>query len=283
MKRIGKIFTESTASVRVCLMLLAVVLFIVLFADEIAPYDPDATDLLCRNAAPVFLGGTAEHLLGTDELGRDLLSRLFYGTRISVGMALFGLLFGGLAGTILGLTAGYFEGIWDRIVMTFVNFQQSVPYILIVLLAIVLFGRGIPVLMIFIGLAKWESYAKLIRGIVMSVRKKQYVEAARTYNASPARILFRYIFPSVRTSLMVLLTLNFPSVLLIESSLSFMGIGVQPPTSTLGQMVEDGRNYLMVAPWIALVPAVMIVLVSCCIQHIGEYLRDCFDVRLTED
>lgn len=277
------IFKDSPVLVKICLGLLAAVLLIVLFAGFLMPYDPDATSLLERNLPPVFLGGSAEHLLGTDELGRDMLSRLLYGTRVSIGMAVFGLLVGGTFGVLLGLTAGYFGGWWDRLILMLINFQQSIPFTLIVLLGVVIFGRGIPVLMVFIGMARWETYAKMIRGLVLSMKKKQFVEAARCYNASPGRILFRYIFPGVRTSLMVLLTLNFPAVLLIESSLSFIGIGVQPPTATLGQMVGAGRNYLTIAPWISLVPAFMIVLVAYCIQHIGERMRDYFDVRLAEE
>lgn len=278
-----EIIQGSSVLVKVCFCLLLGVLFIALFADFLMPYDPDATSLLDRNLPPVFLGGSAEHLLGTDELGRDLLSRLLYGTRVSIGMAVFGLMVGGAFGVILGLTAGYFGGVWDRAVLMLINFQQSIPFTLIVLLGVVIFGRGIPVLMLFIGMARWETYAKMIRGLVLSLKKKQYVEAARCYNASTPRLLFRYIFPGVRTSLIVLLTLNFPAVLLIESSLSFIGIGVQPPTATLGQMVGAGRNFLMIAPWISLVPALMIVLVAYCIQHVGERLRDHFDVRLADE
>lgn len=268
--------------VKVCTILLGAVLLGALFAGFLMPYDPDDTFLLDRNQPPVFAGGSAAYLLGTDELGRDILSRILYGTRISVGMAIFGLFFGGLIGVVLGLTAGYFGGRWDRFVMILVNFQQSVPFTLIILMAIVLLGRGLTVLMLFIGLAFWETYARFVRSLVLSLKEKQYIEAARSYNASPARILFKYIFPGIVPSFIVILTLNFPTVLMLESSLSFIGIGVQPPTATLGQMVGSGRNYLMTNYWISVLPAIIIVLLSFCVQHIGEWLRDKYDIRLAD-
>jgi len=274
-----KLWSELTLLVKLCVILVCAVLFIVAFADFLMPYDPDKVNLLSRNTPPVFMGGHSSHFLGTDQLGRDVLSRILYGTRISIGMALFGLLIGCSFGLSLGLTAGYFGGWWDRSVLMLINFQQAIPFTFFVLFAVVVFGRGIPVLMVVVGLARWETYAKMIRGLVLSIKKKQYVEAAKCYNASTIRILVRYIAPGLRTCLVVLLTLNFPAVMLIEASLSFIGIGVQPPTATLGQMVGTGRNFLVIAPWISVAPAIMIVLIAYCIQHIGEHMRERFDVR----
>ncbi len=268
--------------VKMCLALMVAVFLAALLADYLMPYNPNETFLVDRNLPPVFAGGTMQYILGTDELGRDILSRILYGTRISVGMALFGLFFGGLIGVVLGLVAGYFGGWWDRVVMMLINFQQSVPFTLIILMAIVLFGRGLPILIMFIGLAYWEVYARFVRGFVLSIKEKQYIEAAKSYNASPLRILFKYIFPGVIPSFIVILTLNFPTVLMLESSLSFIGIGVQPPTATLGQMVGSGRNYLMTNYWISVLPAIVIVLLSFCVQHIGGWLRDKYDIRLVD-
>ncbi len=279
-----KLWMNSTALVKCCSIFLLLFLLASLFAGFLTPYDPEKTDLLAKNTPPMFMeGGTPEHILGTDELGRDLFARILYGTRISFGMAAFGMLAGSFFGTVLGLSAGYFGGAWDRLVQLLINFQQSVPYTLIVLIGVVIFGRGIPTLMIFIGMARWETYAKMIRGQVLSLKKKQYVEAAKCYNASTLRILTKYILPGLSTSLIVLLTLNFPSVLLIESSLSFIGIGVQQPTATLGQIVGTGRNLLTIAPWISLFAAAAIVVISYCLQQIGEYLREHFDIRVTNE
>lgn len=268
--------------VKVYFLILLFILAGAIFADVLMPYNPDATVLGKRNSPPVLAGGSMENILGTDMLGRDIFSRILYGTRISIAMSLAGLIFGGTGGGVLGLTAGYFGGWWDKLVMMAINFQQSIPFTLIILTGVVIFGRGIPVLLVFIGIAKWETYARLVRNLVLSIKEKQFIEAAKSYNVKPAGIITKHIFPGIRTYLIVLLALNFPSVLMLESSLSFIGIGVQPPTATLGQMVGEGRNYLMNNPWIAVLPTIVIVLLSYCVQHIGEWLRDEFDVRLDE-
>ena len=211
------------------------------------------------------------------------MSRIFYGTRVSLGMAMVGILFGGTIGVLLGLSAGYVGGLWDRFVMAMIDFQQSVPFTLVILLGVVVFGRSIPVLMCFIGMAKWEYYAKFVRSLVLGLKEKQFIEAAKTYRASALRIVFKYIFPNVLPSLIVSVALSFPSVLMLESSLSFVGIGVMPPTATLGQMVGSGRNYLVTSPWISMTPALVIVILSYCVQQVGEWLRDELDVRFLKD
>jgi peptide/nickel transport system permease protein len=271
------------AAIKICFVILAVIMFCAVFAAQLAPYGPDDTRLLERNTPPTIFSGGAAHIFGTDALGRDILSRLLYGTRISLSMAAAGLIAGGTCGVLLGLTSGYFGGIWDKTVLALVNFQQSIPYILIVLLLVIVFGRSIPVLMVLVGMARWETYARLLRNVSLSVREKQHVAAAVTYNASSFRIILRHILPEVRSQLVVLLMLNFPAVLLLESSLSFVGIGVQPPTATLGRMVGEGRIALMTCPWVAAVPTVAIVALSYCVQRIGEWARDELDVRMNMD
>jgi peptide/nickel transport system permease protein len=268
------------ANVKICFVILAVILFCAVFAVPLAPYGPDDTKLLERNTPPTIFEGSVAHVFGTDALGRDIFSRLLYGARLSLTMAAVGITVGGTCGVLLGLTSGYFGGIWDKTVIALVNFQQSIPYILIVLLFVVAFGRSIPVLMVLVGMARWETYAKLLRNIALSVREKQHVAAAVTYNASSVRIILRHILPEVRSQLMVLLMLNFPAVLLLESSLSFVGIGVQPPTATLGRMVGEGRTSLMTCPWVAVVPTIAIVTLSYCVQRIGEWARDEMDVHM---
>ena len=278
-----RIISHMPVWIKVCCIVFLGITLVAIFANALMPYDTDATALLDRNKPPVFMGGTWDHILGTDELGRDIFSRLLYGTRISLGMAAVGILFGGTIGVLLGLSAGYVGGVWDRIVMALIDFQQSIPFTLIILLGVVVFGRSVPVLMCFIGMAKWEYYAKFIRSLVLGLKEKQFIEAARTYHAGALRIVFKYIFPNVLPSLIVSIALSFPSVLMLESSLSFVGIGVMPPTATLGQMVGSGKNYLVTSPWVALAPAVVIVVLSYCVQQIGEWLRDELDVRLLKD
>lgn len=269
--------------IKICCIVFILISLAALLANVLTPYDPNANSLTERNLPPVFMGGTMAHVFGTDELGRDIFSRILYGTRVSLGMTMFGIIIGGSIGVLLGLSAGYLGGIWDRIVMALIDFQQSVPVTLIIMLGVVVFGRSIPVLMCFIGLAKWEYYAKFTRSTVLGIKDKQFVEAARSYHAGGLRIVFKYIFPNVLPSLIVAIALSFPSVLMLESSLTFIGIGVQPPTATLGQMVGTGRNYLVVKPWLALVPAVVIVILSYCVQQIGEWMRDEMDIRLLKD
>lgn len=269
--------------IKICSLVFILISLAAIFANVLTPYDPNANSLTERNLPPVFMGGTMAHVFGTDELGRDIFSRILYGTRVSLGMTMFGIIIGGSIGVLLGLSAGYLGGIWDRIVMALIDFQQSVPVTLIIMLGVVVFGRSIPVLMCFIGLAKWEYYAKFTRSTVLGIKDKQFVEAAKSYHAGGLRIVFKYIFPNVLPSLIVAIALSFPSVLMLESSLTFIGIGVQPPTATLGQMVGTGRNYLVVKPWLALVPAIVIVILSYCVQQIGEWMRDEMDIRLLKD
>jgi peptide/nickel transport system permease protein len=272
-----KWFKEMPLAVKLYVSVIAILVLAGMFAELVMPHPPNQTNLLHKVQAPFQ---SWEYVLGTDQLGRDILSRCIYGIRISIGMALFGLLIGGAVGVTLGLVSGYFGGWFDRMIMSAVDFQMAVPFTLIILMGLALLGTGIPTLMIFIGLANWESYAKLTRGIVLAVREQQFVEAARSYNAPNWRIIRKHIFPNIVPSLIVLLTLNFPSVLMLESALSFLGIGVQPPTATLGRMVGEGRNYLMTSWWVAMMPALIILMITFCVQFIGEWLRDRMDVRL---
>lgn len=258
----------------VCLIILIAIILAAVFADPLSSYDPNRTLLESRNARPVFLDGTSTNVLGADSLGRDLYSRALHGTRTSLMIASVGLLLGGFVGLTLGLTAGYFGGAWDRAVLLAVNFQQSVPLTLMILVGLVMLGRGILVLMLFIGLARWETYARVIRSLVLSAREQPFIDAARSYGARPRRIILRHIVPNTISYFIVMMVLNFPLVMLLESSLSFIGIGVQPPTATLGQMIGEGRTYLATNPWIAMIPSAILVLLSYCVHMTGEWLRD---------
>lgn len=268
-------------SIRVCIVVGLLLAIAAVFAPYVAPFDPDKTNLLSRNAPPFWLpGGKAGHILGTDQLGRDTLSRCIYALRVSVGIALVGITIGCIVGSTLGILSGLLRGWPDRIVMMFVDFQIAVPYLLIVLVGIAAFGTDIPVLIALVGLAKWESYARLTRGQVLAVREYPFIEASVALGASNWRIALRHVLPNIASPLIVLLTLNFPSILLMESSLSFLGIGVQPPTSSLGRMVGEGRDYMVSAWWVIVSPASFIVLLTLVMQLIGDWLRDVVDVRL---
>ena len=179
-----RVISHMPVWIKICCIAFLGIALSAVFANVLAPYDPDATELLARSTPPVFMGGTMEHILGTDELGRDILSRIFYGTRVSLGMAMVGILFGGTIGVLLGLSAGYVGGLWDRFVMAMIDFQQSVPFTLVILLGVVVFGRSIPVLMCFIGMAKWEYYAKFVRSLVLGLKEKQFMR--RRKHTAPA-------------------------------------------------------------------------------------------------
>ncbi|MCU0564001.1 MAG: ABC transporter permease [Desulfobacterales bacterium] len=282
--REGRFFDRirsAPPSIRICLALMLILAIAAVAAPWVAPFDPNRTNVLQRNDPPSWLGGKSGHLLGTDQLGRDVLSRCIYALRVSVGIALLGVAIGCTIGVLTGVMSGLIGGWTDRIIMMIVDFQLSIPFLLIVLVGIAVFGTSMAVLIVLVGTAHWETYARLTRGQVLTVREFQFVEAAVALGATTLRIARRHVLPNIASPIIVLVTLNFPSILLLESSLSFLGIGVQPPTASLGRMVGEGRDYMMSAWWLVMSPAAFIVLVTLCMQLIGDWLRDVIDVRLT--
>lgn len=266
--------------IKACLAIAALVTLAALFAPWVAPHDPDAISFTHKLRPPVPMEGHAtQHLLGTDQLGRDLLSRTIHGIKVSVGIALTGLVIGCLIGTTLGIASGLLGGFTDRAIMMLVDVFITIPNLLIVMVGIAAFGNDTLVLVALIGIARWESYARVVRGQVLQVRELPYVEASRALGAGNLWISVRHILPNIASPLLVLMTLNFPSILLLESSLSFLGLGVQPPTASLGSMVGDGRDHLIFAWWVAIVPAAAIVLITFVVQMLGDWLRDVLDVR----
>ncbi|MEM8868962.1 MAG: ABC transporter permease [Pseudomonadota bacterium] len=250
-----------------------------ILAPLIAPHDPNATNLLARSQPPVWMdGGDWTHVFGTDNIGRDLLSRCLYGIRTSFGIATLGLIFSACLGVALGLLSGL-GGPWvDRIVMTITDVFITLPNLLLLLCGIALLGTDIWVLVVMIGLIRWEAYARLVRGQVLALRAEGYVEASRALGGSRVRIAFLHILPNLASPLVVILTLSFPGVLLMEAGLSFLGVGVQPPTASLGRMIGDGRDYLINAWWISGMPSIVIVTITLLFQLIGDALRDRIDV-----
>jgi peptide/nickel transport system permease protein len=282
--RQGRFFDRvrsAPPSIHLCLALMLLMAVAAVAAPWVAPFDPNRTNVLQRNDPPSWMGGKSGYLLGTDQLGRDVLSRCIYALRVSVGIALLGVAIGCAIGVLTGVLSGLLGGWTDRIIMMIVDFQLSIPFLLIVLVGIAVFGTSMAVLIVLVGTAHWETYARLTRGQVLTVREFQFVEAAVALGATTLRIARRHILPNIASPIIVLVTLNFPSILLLESSLSFLGIGVQPPTASLGRMVGEGRDYMMSAWWLVMSPAAFIVVVTLCMQLIGDWLRDVIDVRLT--
>lgn len=272
---------KTPPTIRFCLTVIAVLFISAVFAPWLTPHDPDATNILSGMKPPILMeGGLSGYFLGTDQLGRDLLSRCIYGMRVSIGIALVGVVIGCIVGSLLGLISGILGGAVDRFIMMMVDVQIAIPYLLVVLVGIAVFGTDISVLVALIGLAGWETYARLVRGQVLAVREMPFIEASQALGASTSRIALRHVLPNIASPLIVLLTLNFPSILLYESSLSFLGIGVQPPTSSLGRMVGEGRDHMILAWWIVTAPASLILIITLMVQLVGDWLRDVIDVRL---
>ncbi|MFN7024728.1 MAG: ABC transporter permease [Pseudorhizobium sp.] len=247
----------------------------------LVPYDPDAQTLLARLRPPLgFDRAIASHPLGTDELGRDMLSRTLHGLRLTLLIALTGSIISLVVGALAGILAGYLRGVFPAVIMAVVDIQIAVPFTLIALLVVAIFGNSLPVLITVIGLSGWEVYARVVRAQVLTVSRQPFVEAARAAGASHLRILFRHVLPNVVSPIIVVWTMTFSGLILLESSLSFLGLGVQPPTATLGSMVGSGRDYLATNPWIAVVPSLAIMFVSLLVLLIGDWLRDALDVKL---
>jgi peptide/nickel transport system permease protein len=273
-KGLGRKIRELRLSVKISLSIVIVLFFAALFAEWVAPYDPYKTNLRARNQPP-----TIQHVLGTDQIGRDTLSRCIYGLRTSVGISLLGVFFGTILGASLGIWAGLMGGWADRIISAIIDFQYAVPSLLVILVGISLLGTDTWVLIVLISFARWHGTARLVRGQVMSLRVVPSVEAAVALGSTSFRVATRHILPNLTSVLVVNMTLKFPGLLLLESSLSFLGLGVQPPVASLGRMVAEGRDYLINMPWVTLAPALVIVVISMCFQIIGDWLRDVVDVR----
>ena len=257
-----------------------IVLLVSAAADLIAPYHYTTQDLVNRLRPPVFMDGLAQYPLGTDELGRDILSRLIYAIRFSVIVAILGTSIGAVAGTLLGFVAAHFRGWVEETLMMLVDAQASVPFMLLALAVLAFFGNSLTLFIVVLGINGWENYARLTRGMVLSASSQGYAVAVHALGASPARIYGRHVLPNILSVLIVQFTLNFPQTILLETSMSFLGLGIQPPLTSLGQMLGAGRKHLLLAWWIAVLPGVMIFLTTLSISIFGDWLRDRLDPTL---
>ncbi|NSZ43129.1 peptide ABC transporter permease [Allorhizobium ampelinum] len=270
-------FRGMPASIGVCCVWIALVVVVALTAQWIAPHDPLNQNPLLRLMRPLV---SVVFPFGTDYLGRDILSNLLVATQMTLMIALVGSIICALVGTSLGLAAAHFGGFVDNLIMGFADAMASIPFIVIALGVLALFGSS-PLLFVFlVGFASWERYARLTRGLVISAREEGYAEAARIVGVPSMRIYLRHMLPNIAGPLIVQFTVNFPEIILLESGLSFLGLGIQPPETSLGLMVADGRNYLAIAWWLAAFPGTVIVLTTLSISLLGDYLRDRLDARL---
>ncbi len=263
--------------------IIAALVLVALFAPLIAPHSPTEQSLPEKLRPPFWqAGGSRAHLLGTDGLGRDMLSRLVYGARVSLTAAACALLVGGSVGLTIGIMAGYVGGRVDAALMRIVDATLSFPTILIALLLAVSLGQGLRTIVIAIALIIWARFARVVRGEVLAVKTRDFVALARVHGCSSLRIMAVHILPNVMNTFMVLLTLHIGFVIIVEASLSFLGAGIPPPTPSWGQMVADGRSLIASAWWVSVMPGVAIMLMVLAFNSFGDWLRDWLDPRLRQ-
>jgi peptide/nickel transport system permease protein len=263
--------------------IIAIMVSMALFAPFLAPYSPIDQTLRDKLIPPFWVdGGSASYILGTDAFGRDMLSRLIYGARVSLIVAALALTAGGGVGLLIGIVAGYFGGAVDNVLMRLVDAAFTFPAILFALLLAVTMGQGLGTLVLAISLLLWASFARVIRGEVLSLKQRDFVALAKVRGCSSARIMLTHILPNVLNTFMVLVTLNIGVVIIAEASLSFLGAGIPPPTPTWGLMVSDGRGRIAEAWWVSLIPGIAITLLVLSVNVFGDWLRDRLDPRLRQ-
>lgn len=257
------------------------VFIVALFASQLAPYSPSETNPAMIHTPPAWLdGGSMNHILGTDNLGRDILSRIVYGSQVSLLVGLASVVVAGLIGVTLGLIAGFYGGFLDNFIMRIVDSFLAIPGILFILVFITAFGPGVFTLIFVIGVTNWVQYARLIRGEVLSLKEREFVKAARSIGVSNRKIIMKHLLPNVYSTFIVLGTLSVATAIIIEASLSFLGLGIQPPTVSWGGMLSEGRDYLATSWWMATFPGIAISITVLGIIFLGDWLRDTLDPRL---
>jgi len=256
--------------------LFSLIVLLALVAPLIAGHSPITPDLDARLLAP----GLGEHLLGTDQLGRDMLSRILFGGQMTLAISVLSLAAGGLIGVTAGLVAGFFGGWPDRMLMRLTDMQMSIPMLLLALLVVAALGSSIAHLVLVMALATWPQFARLVRAQVLTVREADYIKAARAIGAGNLSILIRHVLPNVATGIVFILTIELARILLLEASLSFLGLGVSPPAPSWGRMLSEGRPYMIADWWLVAIPGFAIMLTVLAVVLSGDLLRDRLDPRL---
>jgi peptide/nickel transport system permease protein len=250
-------------------------------APLIAPHNPERGSLRARLTGPTLEAADGQaHLLGTDQLGRDVLSRMVFGTRVSLTIGFAAVAVGGIVGGLLGLVAGFRGGWLDEAIMTVADAQLAFPFILLAIGIIAVLGPSFPNLIVVVGLSGWVTYARVLRSQVLSLRQRDFVSAILGLGGSVPRVLIRHILPNVASTFMVIATLELARAIVLEATLSFLGLGIQPPTPSWGGMIHEGREYLDSAWWISVCPGVLLMLTSLVVSRTGDWLRDVLDPTL---
>ena len=271
LEQLGRMASQNKLAVFSAAVILIIILLAV-FAPVIAPYKESQQDLMARLSAP-----SAQHWFGTDELGRDVFSRILYGSRVSLIVGILPTCISLTVGIVVGLLAGYFGGWVDYVLMRLADIMLSIPSLLLAMVIMYTLGSSIINIFIALALVGWASVARVVRSHTLSLKETEYVEAARSIGVSNFKIMFRHILPNCVPSLIVLFTLNVPSAILSESTLSFLGIGVQPPAASWGLMVNQSKQFLFSQPWLALAPSLAIMVVVLAFNFLGDGLRDVMD------
>jgi peptide/nickel transport system permease protein len=257
---------------------------IAIFAELITPYNPEIGALGDRFRPPAWVaGGSDKHLLGTDHLGRDVLSRTLYGARVSLLVGFAAVAVGSVVGGALGILAGYRGGWTDSVVMTVADAQLAFPFVLLAIGIIGVLGPSFPTLVAVIGLSGWVDYARVLRSQVLVLRSREFVDAILALGGAVPRIVARHILPNVLSTLVVIATLQLARAIVLEATLSFLGLGIQPPTPSWGGMIQEGREYLDSAWWISIFPGCLLLLTSLVVSRSGDWLRDLLDPTLRSE
>ncbi len=264
------------------IILMVVLIIPALFADFISPYDPYKAHLRHRLAPPLFFGGTAEFILGTDRLGRDVLSRILHGAKYALAISVVGIVLGAMVGTVLGLLAGYLRGWTDAVIMRVVDITFALPSILLALALASVSGPSFQLVIFVVIFVIWGFFARQVRAETLTLRERDFVARARVAGASDFRILRKYILPNIINTIVVLATLQIGVVIILEASLSFLGIGIPRPTPAWGLLVADGRQLIVSSWWISLFPGLAILLTVLSVNLLGDSLRDWLDPKLRQ-
>lgn len=267
------------------MLILAIVTFVAIFGPQMAPFDPNRQNIMMRLLEPGEAGaGDLTYWLGSDQLGRDVLSRLLYGARVSLLVGVAAIAVGGTLGTVAGLVSGYFGGWVDDVIMRLGDIQLAFPFILLAIMFLVVLGPGLVNIILVLGIGQWITYARIVRAQTLSLREKEYVESARAMGDSTVSILFRTILPNIIAPLTVIASFNVAGVILSEAALSFLGLGVPPDVPTWGSMLSESRDHLLSNKWwMAVFPGLAIVFTVLAFNIIGDWLRDFLDPRLKEN
>jgi ABC-type dipeptide/oligopeptide/nickel transport system permease subunit len=261
-------------------ILITLAIFAAVTAPVIAPRDPLKSAGKGKFATPAIVGGNPDYILGGDNLGRDIFSRVLYASRASLLLGFTVVAIAAVVGSLLGALAGFRGGWIDTGIMRLVDLQLSIPFIILALIFFAILGPGFGSVFVALSVALWVNYARLVRGETLKIRSMEYISAARTIGSSQSRILFVHILPNIVASVLVLATLDVAFVIIFESSLTFLGLGIQPPTPTWGYMLSEGRNYLEESPWMSIGPGAAIILTVVGINLLGDWLRDTLDPSL---